>query len=367
SNEAPKGMRYVPRYYPDVTSADGAVALHIRAGDEGQADFHLVPAKSVSIKGLIVGADDRHHYNVMIGPRNFDFLRQGMEGTQVGPGGTFTIKDVLPGAYTISAMAFPMSSGSVQFNSDQSQRLVGQQEVEVGESDVEGIRITLIEAGKQLADVDGEIRLESANPKPLDQLRVMAQPTAAASFATPYDMGGASGGFIAAVKRDGSFQLKLRGGSHFYTNITANNRDFEDYYTKDVLYAGQDVTASGFTVGPTPGKLTVVVADDGARIEGAVLDANNHPYASATVIAVPEDQYRDWYEIYGRAESDQNGRFTMRGLRPGDYRLFAWEEMQDGAFMDPEFMRDYNQLGVSVHAKSNGRYEFKLKLIPNSE
>lgn len=53
----------------------------------------------------------------------------------------------------------------------------------------------------------------------------------------------------------------------------------------------------------------------------------------------------------------------MRGLRPGDYTLYAWEDMQDGAFMDPDYMRAYEQLGVTVYAKSNGRYELSLKLI----
>lgn len=369
ASEAPKGMRYAPCFYPEAASPEAASLIQLRAGDESEATFHLVPAKAVNIKGQIVGHDPKQHYNLMLTQPGFEFPMRDNGQSSVRPDGSFVIKDVLPGTYTLVAFTYGnpavIRAASGGMSSDfEPQMSMAQQQIEVGETDLDGIRLNLFESAKQIAEVTGEIKLESASSRPVDQLRVMAMPTRLESF--PDFLGMAQGG-SARVKKDGSFALKLNSGARYFTNINAMNRDFEDYYTMSVTYGGRDATDNGFTVGPTPGRLQIVVADDGARIDGTVLGANSRPYPGASVVAIPEARYRDWYEIYGHAETDQNGRFTLRGLRPGDYTLYAFEDLQDGAFMDQDYMRPYEQLGVSVHAKSNGRYDVGLKLIPETD
>ena len=38
---------------------------------------------------------------------------------------------------------------------------------------------------------------------------------------------------------------------------------------------------------------------------------------------------------------DANGKFTMNGIVPGQYELFAWQEIVQGAYQNEDDMRRY--------------------------
>jgi hypothetical protein len=46
--------------------------------------------------------------------------------------------------------------------------------------------------------------------------------------------------------------------------------------------------------------------------------------------------------------SGSSGRFQFDRVPPGDYKVFAWQEVEAGAWHDPEFMRTYENLGTPV-------------------
>jgi hypothetical protein len=51
------------------------------------------------------------------------------------------------------------------------------------------------------------------------------------------------------------------------------------------------------------------------------------------------------------------------GIAPGDYRLFAWEEIQTGAFMDPNFLREYEDRGLAVHLEPSTHVSVQVQII----
>ena len=99
---------------------------------------------------------------------------------------------------------------------------------------------------------------------------------------------------------------------------------------------------AGFTAsGPTA--LDLVVGLKASTIEGTVAEKEKdvdevHPVANATVVAVPEEKYRKLPDRFGNGSSDQRGRFTIRGLAPGSYTLYAWQDLEDGIWRDPDFL-----------------------------
>ena len=46
-----------------------------------------------------------------------------------------------------------------------------------------------------------------------------------------------------------------------------------------------------------------------------------------------------------------NGNFRMQGIPPGEYKLFTWDDIDDGAWFDPEFIRNHENSGSLVRIR----------------
>jgi hypothetical protein len=65
------------------------------------------------------------------------------------------------------------------------------------------------------------------------------------------------------------------------------------------------------------------------------------------VSLIPEGIRRENLLLYKRA-SLTDGRFAMTDLPPGNYKLYAWEDLPTGADENAEFMGQYEQRGRTV-------------------
>ena len=99
---------------------------------------------------------------------------------------------------------------------------------------------------------------------------------------------------------------------------------------------------------PGGGALEIVLSPNGGQVDGVVLDDKQQPAAGAKVALAPDEARRGRTDLYKTAVTDQYGRFTMRGIAPGDYKLFAWAELEPGAAQDPEFLKPYEKAGEAV-------------------
>jgi hypothetical protein len=81
------------------------------------------------------------------------------------------------------------------------------------------------------------------------------------------------------------------------------------------------------------------------------------------VVLIP-DRQRDRTDLYKRGTSDQNGRFVMHTISPGDYKLFAWEDTDPFAYRDSDFMRKYEDLGTRVQVSEFSKLSVEAKIIP---
>jgi hypothetical protein len=70
------------------------------------------------------------------------------------------------------------------------------------------------------------------------------------------------------------------------------------------------------------------------------------------------------YEIYRSATTDSSGKITLQNVVPGDYRIFAWESVENGAWTDPTFMRTFQNSGVAVRVTEGGRASADVRVIP---
>jgi hypothetical protein len=101
---------------------------------------------------------------------------------------------------------------------------------------------------------------------------------------------------------------------------------------------------------------------DGGRVIGTVADASGKPFAGAQVILAPKGDGRSLSSNYRIVASDDNGAFDLRGIPPGDYQLFAFEDIEDHAWLNSEFMGA--NMGTEVTIVPNTRGTIQLPLIP---
>jgi hypothetical protein len=125
-----------------------------------------------------------------------------------------------------------------------------------------------------------------------------------------------------------------------------------------------------------------MVSSKGGIVEGTVVDKekdvdtnhasadqvnNDHPVANATVVAVPEEKYRKLPDRFGIGSTDQDGRFTIRGLAPGSYTLYAWQDLEESVYRDPEFLKSQEANGTEVKVEEGADQKVALKLSPVGE
>jgi len=134
---------------------------------------------------------------------------------------------------------------------------------------------------------------------------------------------------------------------------------------KSARFGGIDALERGLDLsrGDPPGPLDVVLSPAGGHIEGVVLMENQQPAAGATVVLAPDAARRTQAQLFRSATANQYGRYVLRGIPPGDYRLFAWVDVEPGAWLDPDFLTEYEKRGETVSVDERGRSTVQLKAI----
>jgi hypothetical protein len=110
----------------------------------------------------------------------------------------------------------------------------------------------------------------------------------------------------------------------------------------NVYDAGSNVTTDAFRF--STDQITVNMKSNGGRIEGIVQTADRKPL-STTVVLVPPVARRRNPSLYRVTTSDADGRFSLRGIQPGECKLFAWENAPGGAWQNAEFLASYESQG----------------------
>jgi hypothetical protein len=88
----------------------------------------------------------------------------------------------------------------------------------------------------------------------------------------------------------------------------------------------------------------------------------------ATVVLIPQEQERrDQTTFYRTIGTDQSGNFTIKNVVPGEYRIYAWEDIEPGAYYDPDFIKPLEANGEKVSIAENGNQSVQLKLIPSAD
>lgn len=348
-----QGQTYVPMFYPDTSDPTSAAAITVDPGTEAQGiDIDVRPVHAVRVSGRVMnlsGGGSTQNAYVMLMPAGLD-PRRGMgrlgmltagryAASAGGPRGEFEIDGVPAGSYWAIA--------NLQ---DEQREYQGRTLVQVADADVQGVTIP-VSAGVTLT---GHVRVDPQGPFDYSKVAVAAIPTDGAGF----------GGQGAQVRLDGSFTLENVAAGNYRLNVSGYP---EEYYLKSVRFGGGDVLDTGLSVDSTSGaaQLDVILSAGGATISGTVMK-DDKP-AQATVLLVPDPPHRDREDLYSMKRTRADGSFSMLGLPPGDFKLFAFEDPDPGLMNDPSLLQPYESKGSSVHLEEGQKQTVQLELIPAQE
>ena len=61
--------------------------------------------------------------------------------------------------------------------------------------------------------------------------------------------------------------------------------------------------------------------------------------------------------------TQRDGTFTLLGLPPGDFKLFAFEDADPGVITDPAWLQPFEAKGQTVHVEDGRSQSVQLELI----
>jgi hypothetical protein len=114
----------------------------------------------------------------------------------------------------------------------------------------------------------------------------------------------------------------------------------------------------------TRDRLQIVLGANAGSVTGTVVDRERKAAAGVKVVLVPDAAHRQRNDLYQTAVSDDSGRFQLERIPPGDYFVFAWEDVEDGTWRDAEFLRRHASSGRALHIVEGGRDTVELVAIP---
>lgn len=342
-------------YYPDVDDPADAVLVTLRPGADANgvnfrlsfqmlhtARFEIVPTRKAS----------------RAVPPRVSIVRLSRKGFRTveywGNAGTFA-----NGIYTTPGL----SRGSYELTYDYNTLVSTSQDnarvqFDIADRDVDGGKLVLQEA----ATIAGRIKTEGVIPdgwKVADlTIGLLPMDENAQSI---YPIG-------YPVAADGTFQMGLKSGEG---NVAVGRYRFlltglrEDLYLATATIGDRDLLNSGVVVTGSPSGSAELTIRTGSRLDGIVHSTpKDEPVPDSVVALIPDQNRRGNLLLFKSMVTDQEGRFSIRGIAPGDYTLLAWEDADPGATLNEDFLRAFETRGVRISINRAVPATATVRVIP---
>ena len=318
----------VPTVYPGVTDLAAAAPIEVSTGRRVTGiDVTLLRSRVFRVSGRVVNAPAAGRLTVVLfeaknaGMRDYNIRTSTKDAT-----GNFEFRGVPPGSYELTVGE---------------QSLRGRAPVVVSASDLEDIRVPLSPG----AEIKLRIITEGADKPNVSGLDV---------FLTA----DGRSGFGPGLRETDRLTVRNVPPDHYDLKLGGLPREF---YVKTARAGETDVLADGLTVtGAGTIDIAIAVSSDGGAVQGVVRDQNQQPVSGATILLAPDRRSRA--DLFESTTSDQNGHYEFAAIAPGNYQLFAWEDVEPKAWEDPDFLKDYEKQGEKMVLEPGARSTVDLHL-----
>ncbi len=342
---------YVPVYYPNTVDMSAATAISVMGG---------AAVGGVNIATGVGLITPRHIRGRVLDPAGRPVAGASISAVPRASGPYFAI----PHAQSESDGTFDMTGvagGSYQIFASiagEARTMNGYSMAEVGDKDVQLAPFAMTSGFKFSGRFVNEGNVRPGNSGNISYPRV-------GSLIRDPEVGGMFFGFPEfnpTPAADGSFTVDSIPPGNFRVLLQQMP---PDAYIKSMRMGSADVLNDGLRISGTPdAPLEIVIGANAGRIEGSVVDARGAPLSNRTVVLVPDVRLRQRNDLYRVVSSDITGSFQMQGLAPGDYKLFAWENVEPGAWQDPDFIQAYESAGQRIRINEGSTENIQVAVIP---
>jgi len=338
----------VRSFYPGVSDAAAARAVEIGIGARiTGVDIALPYSNATRVKGRAVVPAGTLLDSVSLNYSNYTDDGTEALGFQLqakwNPNGDFEFSAVPMGSYLLTAVARLPARPSADIFELMRNRTEYRASVPVQVSSLplEGLRV-VVDAGPE---IEGHITVDGDDKPKLRGGIVMFH-------------NGKTDPTFARIGNDLKFTAGLSPGHY---NVALELRDL---VIRSIWFDGKDILDEGLTISaPAKVALEIVLARDGGQLEGVVLDKEEKPVPGATVVLIPDPKLRSHVDLFRESKTDQHGRYIIPNVRPGEYTMFAWDDVEPGAWWDPDFFKDYEKKGEPVTVKAAGHAAVRLRIL----
>jgi hypothetical protein len=267
----------------------------------------------------------------------------GLRGASVDAQGNFEMRGVNPGSYALTAA---ISEGSKSYT--------GRLPLTVSTSDIENAVVTITLG----YEVTGSIKLEAVGGATIETaaMRPVLRPAepSGLQLASPAST---------PIADDGTFTISSIGPDRYFLALQPLQ---PGQFIKSIRMGEEDVleTPLDFTRGPGA-PIRIVLRNNAPEVSGLVTSSTGKPMPGATVVLIPDQgKRRDQQQWYKTSTTDQSGRYTIKSVDPGKYKVLAWEDIDQGAWMDPDLIQPLETKAKAITLKEGVRESLDLKIIP---
>ncbi|HEY2384000.1 MAG TPA: carboxypeptidase regulatory-like domain-containing protein [Terriglobia bacterium] len=350
------GGTYMPIYYPNTADEQAAEAVNLAPGASIEGvDIRLAPVRTRRVRGVVIdSATGRPFVNPTPGYAN---------SVQAAPRTDSSAQDIInptTGAFEIPVVAGPAVLSVAGYTRTGSVR------IPAGDTDLDGVQI-VVSSGFQ---IHGQILLDGVNPAARDpriaSLRVRLRAAPQAHMIEPPATSGvpsATGEFAIQNVTTGDYRIDVAP-----VLTTTGNPSIpaalQNAYVKSIRIGNDDILSGGFQADTQPpdSPMVIVVGLNAGSISGTVVAENQMPAPDATVVLVPDGDRRQRQDLYRTGTSDTSAHFKFDRISPGSYKLFAWDNVDNGVWLDPAFMKANEDSGKSIVIREGSREEIQLSV-----
>lgn len=336
---------YVPTYFPGTSNLAEAQRVTVGLGQMiSDLNMALLPARTSRVTGTAVDSQGRPLTGMIMSiPRGEAMFMGFGPPTQIKPDGSFAIAGLAPGRYTLQANSGPLDAETAMVD------------ITVNGDDIADLRLV----ASRRSVVTGRVLVDPAAAQTLrpSSLRLMLQP---AQFDVIM-----MGNMPAPVNDDLTFELKTQPGTFRMAVIGQPG-----WSIRSVRYRATDVTDSGmeFRANEDVTGVEVELTNKVTDVNGLVTNAKGEPMKDYSVIVFAQD--RDKWTPNSRylktSRPDQDGRYRVTGLPPGEYRAIALDYVDPNDWNDPQFLDGVRPKATAFSINEGETKSVDLKVVSSS-